>query len=424
MRACRTLLELPLSHGGLGLRPLKSVRQAAYVGSWLQCAHSVAKALGSVAPAVSAWATPNLASQHQVHDAVASLAADYGLDALGLCECSWNEVADKERPRQQRTLSRAIGDVLRTRWEAGATPRELQTALSASTRDHRAGAGDWLTAVPLDEDLTVPHAVYQFAVRLRLGLPLAEVGDPCKVYKQTTHRACGCPLTAFADHAPGCALSARNARHNSLRDWWAKLVQEAGGRALTEQWVVEYAPHLARRADVRASCGPGLPTVYYDVVVAHPFATGVPTGPVSSLLGRLPDADAALRPAEQRKRADYAPPVDPATGARLQPVSMAPLAFDTYGRWGPAAADALRRWARRRLNRPDAIRSVRRKGLYQQVLARWRVARACALQRGNFATYAAAIGCGSANPDPDDDGMAGPGHFARYLTDRATATFD
>ena len=315
---------------------------------------------------------------------MAALATDYGLDALGLCECSWEEVANKERPRQQRTLSRAVGEVLRTRWEAGANPRELQTALSASTRDHRAGAGDWLTAVPLDEDLTVPDAVYQFAVRLRLGLPLAEVGDPCKVYKQTAHRTCGCPLSAHADHAPGCALAARNARHNALRDWWAKLVQEAGGRALTEQWVVEYVPHLARRADVRASYGPGLPTVYYDVVVAHPFTTGVPSGPVGALLGRHPDADAALGPAEQRKYSDYNPPLNPATGARLQPVSLVPLAFDTFGRWGPAAADALRRWARRRLNRPDALRSVRRAGLYQQVLARWRAAGACALQRGNY----------------------------------------
>ena len=62
----------------------------------------------------------------------------------------------------------------------------------------------------MDEALTLPDTAYQFAVRLRLGLPLAEVGDLCKVYNNTTHRTCGCQLTAHADHALGCARAARN----------------------------------------------------------------------------------------------------------------------------------------------------------------------------------------------------------------------
>ena len=132
---------------------------------------------------------------------MAGLAANFGVDVLNLCECSWADFATKERPKQQRTVARAVGDVLRTRWEATASPRELQTALSASTRGKRAGARDWLTAVPLDEALTLPDAVYQFAARLRLGLPLAEAGDRCKVYNNTSNRVCGCQLSAFADHA-------------------------------------------------------------------------------------------------------------------------------------------------------------------------------------------------------------------------------
>ena len=278
--------------------------------------------------------------------------------------------------------------------------------------------------MPLDEALTLPDAVYQFAVRLRLGLPLAEAGDLCQVYNNTTHRVCGCQLSVHADHAPGCARAARNARHNALRDWWASLVQEAGGRAHTEQWVTEYAPHLARRADVRASCGPGLPAVYYDVVVAHPFTTGVPSGSVGELHEQHPDADAAVKRAEQRKYGDYAPPVRTTAGEPLaraiRPVSFVPLAFDTHGRWGPAAVDALRRWARRRLVRPDAVRSVRHKGLYAQVLARWRASGACALQRGNYETYAASVGL-SAGPELEGElPPPGPVPYVHYLTDRAT----
>ena len=171
---------------------------------------------------------------------------------------------------------------------------------------------------------------------------------------------------------------------------------------------------------MRTSHGPGLPTVYCDVVVAHPFTTGVPTGEVGTLLGARPDADAALGPAERGKYADYATPRDPATGTLLaQPVAVLPLAFDTHGRWGKAAVDSLRRWARRRLNRPDAARSVRRAGLFQHVLARWRAAGACALQRGNFETYAACVGL-SSGPEPDEEPLIGPVPYVRYLTDRAT----
>ena len=160
--------------------------------------------------------------------------------------------------------------------------------------------------------------------------------------------------------------------------------------------------------------------MYCEVVLAQPFTTGAPTGEVGTLLGARPDADAALGPAERGKCSDYAPPRDPLTGVLLaQPVTVVPLAFDTHGRWGKAVADSLRRWARRRLNRPDAARSVRRAGLFQHVLARWRAAGACALQRGNFETYAASVGLCS-GPEQEVEPLIGPVPYVRYLTDHAT----
>ena len=149
-------------------------------------------------------------------------------------------------------------------------------------------------AVPAKKAFTSSDEAYNFALRQRLGLHVATVGDCCAVYNQTTHTSCGHPLTPHADHAPGCARAARNAGHNHVRDWWAGVVNEAGGRALTEQWVVEYAPWKHIRSDVRAVSAPGEGVTYFDVVVAHPFTTGVPTGSVGELHTQRVSADAAV----------------------------------------------------------------------------------------------------------------------------------
>ena len=140
-------------------------------------------------------------------------------------------------------------------------------------------------------------------------------------------------------------------------------------------------------------CGdPLIETPLYDVVVAHPFTTGVPQGSCGELKCAEPSAEAALGPAEKRKISEYQPPVD-ANGTRLAAaVNIVPLAFDTYGRWGKGVADELKRWARRRLLRPDAMQSVRSKGVYAELLSRWRASAACILQRGNFEVYADCVG--------------------------------
>lgn len=213
-----------------------------------------------------------------------------------------------------------------------------------------------------------------------------------------------------------------------LRDWLAALIKEAGGRAPTEQMVAEYAPHVARRADVRASFGPGAPRIYYDIVVAHPFKTGVPTGECGALLNATPDADAAVKPAERRKRNDYAPPVNDAGLPVARAVVIVPMAFDTHGRWGPAAVDAVRRCARRRLRMPDATRSVQRSGLYLKLLARWRAEASCLLMRGNFETYAESLGLCSGGAEGGDGGgerggVTGPTGYADLLISRPVLRF-
>ena len=195
-----------------------------------------------------------------------------------------------------------------------------------------------------------------------------------------------------------------------------QTVHEAGGRAREEQIVMEYLAHKSVRADIVASHGPAAPRIYYDVVVAHPFTTGVPTGSCGELISAEPCADAAVRPAERRKRNDYSPPLVPDT--MISAVKIVPIAFDTHGRWGQAAADELKVWARRRLQQADARRSIRPRGIYQAVLAHWRAKASCLLQRGNFHVYSDCIGIGvSSEPGPDNVGLTRcGGAFASYLT--------
>ena len=96
--------------------------------------------------------------------------------------------------------------------------------------------------------------------------------------------------------------------------------------------MTEYSAHRRQRADVLASHSSGEHVVHYDVVVAHPFTTGAPQGPAGELLGVDPNADAAIKPAEGRKRTEYKPPTE-VSGVPLVPaVKIVPLAFDTFGR--------------------------------------------------------------------------------------------
>ena len=187
-------------------------------------------------------------------------------------------------------------------------------------------------------------------------------------------------------------------------------MREAGGRALTEQWVVEYMPRKHIRADVWAVTAPGEPVTYFDVVIAHPFTTGVPTGSVGELHTQRVTADAAVGPAARGKRTKYAPPAADTGEVATPRVHMIPLAFDTYGRWGEDAVRALRAAVRRRLARPDARQSVALKGVHGRLLRRWRAAGAIAVQRRNFdvwrdclsgAAYEMAAGGGGEGSPPD-----------------------
>ena len=334
---------------------------------------------------------------------------------LQLARASWADFAEVSRAKQQRVLTRAAIDVRRDRWKADAEMRDLQVLASGSCEGDRPGAGDWLLAVPEDTALMVSDDVYAHAMRMRLGIPTAMEGDCCAVYIQTSRSTCGRPLTRHADHAHGCARAARNAGHNHVRDWFAGVLREAGGRALTEQWVTEYAPRKHVRADVWSVPTPGAGVTYFDVVISHPFTTGVPTGSVGQLLTQRAWADAAIGPATAGKYTKYAPPQAAEGQAAIPCVNMVPLAFDTHGRWGEEAVRSLRAAARRRLARADARQSASKHGMYARLLQRWRAAGAIAVQRRNFDVWRDCVGNGLGVGIAEEAGYGGTSGLLQCL---------
>ena len=68
---------------------------------------------------------------------------------------------------------------------------------------------------------------------------------------------------------------------------------------------------------------PAAPATYYDVAVAHPCSTGVPTGQSGELLKAGTDPDVAIERATKQKRAKYAPPDG------IPQVLLVPIIFDT-----------------------------------------------------------------------------------------------
>ena len=88
-------------------------------------------------------------------------------------------------------------------------------------------------------------------------------------------------------------------------------------------------------------------------------------------------AGQSVRAAELYKFRDYAPAEDG------QSVLLAPLAYETYGRWGKLAAVEFRRLARARVTLLDAATSVDASAVFRGALLRWRRELSVCLQLGN-----------------------------------------
>ena len=79
-----------------------------------------------------------------------------------------------------------------------------------------------------------------------------------------------------------------------------------------------------------------------DVVKSQPFTRGVPTGSLGETLTQRVVADTAVGPATRGRYANYASSAPAEGGADMPRITIVPLAFHTYARWGEEAVRPLR----------------------------------------------------------------------------------
>eukprot|EP00973_Karenia_brevis_P034052 4697497-Karenia_brevis.AAC.1 len=198
---------------------------------------------------------------------------------------------------------------------------------------------------------------------------MVEDGAECAYIVRAHNQVCSRPLTPYMDHAFHCCRAHVVARHNQLRDVWTGIYTQAGTHALPENRGVgvEGASH---RADIVVTQGLLEPPRWADVMVTYPLveSAGIWSGCA---------AGAAVRAAEASKRNEYR------VAATARGAVVVPLCAETYGRWGQAAVEELRRLAKLRSERADASGTGDPEQIRRATLVRWRRELSCALMQAN-----------------------------------------
>ncbi len=365
------LYATSMSYGGLGMRPLREHRAAAFVGCWLQVmAHVRTHHSYAIAEFDCGWQG---APVHPFHRdfSEASDELDHQLGergaALGLLQLSVADMLARERPKLQKELSRAVAAKRFSEWKEGMDPkcRAAGILAAASAEGRRPLASEWLVTTPCTKTQEVPDENYRLLIKLRLGLPVTLHGEPCRVQTQSQ---CRHQLTSYADHAFACAKAARQATHDSVADLNAAFHREAGHRAWREAAVPEARSRIKNkpiRADVLTRRGPTDPAECTDVKLRHTWTT---QGELQ--ITRADDWDNYIAAEEDRIQRKY------------NPVRVRPWVFSTLGRPGEQFCSDLRRLTRERLGRCDARRAVSSASLRQTLLRRWRAQLSCTLAIG------------------------------------------
>eukprot|EP00660_Eupelagonema_oceanica_P019542 gene19542-biopygen36933 len=154
----RRLYSFPASWGGLGMRSLYAVRNAAFVGAWLRCMAHVRSHHGGVIPDFDVGWETDTHARYSFHGefrcALDALNGELGpgetaYDVLGF---GVRDILRSERPKCQKTLSRAVLASDLSRWKASLDPasRAMMTLQTASGEQRRPLASEWLWTTPFN----------------------------------------------------------------------------------------------------------------------------------------------------------------------------------------------------------------------------------------------------------------------------------
>ena len=364
----REVATLPAGDGGLGLQPLAAIREAAFLGGQVSapaCPGERQLIAGGARHAAIGAAATALQARWAVDAAAALAVSEERLHAGGL-------------RRAQRTLAKEVRTE-RCRRILADLPEDRRSWLAASSTvadeegARSPGASDWLVVAPLAPALRIADTAFADLVRCRLMLPLAVPGQPCNVVFND-HTTCRAPVDALGRHFATCCPRQRGIRHDRLRDIVCAIAREAGQGAEIEAYAAELppAPEATRRADVRIAAGPAFPVTFIDVAVT---ATAHWDRDHWVLLprGRL------VRSAERDKRTEWAEPDPAAPGAPR----LIPFIWESQGRMGPEACDALAAWAKQATAHLRASQGpLRAAAAKAALLRRWRGRLSVALATG------------------------------------------
>ena len=187
-------------------------------------------------------------------------------------------------------------------------------------------AGDWLNAVPCEALGTkMRRAVFLTVLRWWMGGRIDQA-EQCGV-RTASGRICGEQLDQWGDHAVSCKVgSGVIARHNGVNLAWM-LAEKAAGYSVQREQKVVFAGKK-KPADTLVCGWKGEDACAQDWAVVHPMTK-------SNMKNKRLDPNAAVERAEERKRRLEGEMCESAG------VNFLPLAMDTFGGFGPSAAEAL-----------------------------------------------------------------------------------
>lgn len=276
----RQQLELPLVHGGFGLRPLRRSAAAAYLSSFLQLRDSTGAVdlppgesdlLDDLQDCID-WIHhhyPETATDlHLPHDAkqVFGILPDQKLQSLLVRHMEKSEIS---------TFRTTFSD-----------DRTLARMTSLATPE----ATLWLTSKPTSPALSFSDPVFSVLVRIFLGLPIGDdIVARCK---------CNASLTAddTVDHWHTCpfAYQARVQRHNGLVHTLRSSIQTAGAPSALEQL---FAPGVSgKRADIVTAL---------NGYTARPLRIAIDMSVVTSTAKSYREAEDATETRESEKLSKY-----------------------------------------------------------------------------------------------------------------------
>ena len=412
-------LRLPLRGGGLGLRSQASLREVAYLGSWLGNLEGVRERCPAGTASRERFAAGDRAWARALTEAQATL----GREGVYLTEqgevlseppraaWAWSEGA-AEVPQVQQALTKALDEKRRSALLQKLSPEGRSWVRSCGGR----GAGAWLNTAPTTEEEKFADGDFCAAVRTRLCQEVSPPGLRCS----NTHLSggtCAESLDTKGTHASICKVGGGVGRkHDALVRLLGRLLRAAGYTVATDgpgTWEPRWDRPVRNqqgdqrrdaegnllweraRLDLRLEGGPEEPTTYGDVVVSQARADSwVPEGALAD--------GAAARSAARRKERRYPPEQVP--GAQLVAFSV-----EVGGRWDDGALHFLKRAADRAAERHPGLAAMGAQGA-SVVYNSWLAQLSCTLQKANVACLRSASAGGrgpAAGASPADALAAG-----------------